>query len=65
MNLNITFKERAEIAKKILAKQKPVTYEEAKRQIEFLKQHSSQNNNKVATPIRLKDKTPTELNPLG
>jgi len=52
--MNITFKQRAKLAKQILSKQLPFTYEQAKNQIAFLKANSSQKNKK---------KGPTELNP--
>jgi len=46
MDPKITFKERAKLAKKILSKQSPVTLEEAKKQVAFLKATSSNTKKK-------------------
>ena len=42
MNYNISFKERAKLAMENLSKQAPVTLEEARQQVEWLKNTSKQ-----------------------
>lgn len=46
MNCKLTFKERAEIGMKMLAKQQPVTLEEARAQAERLSQASKSKEKK-------------------
>ena len=46
MNYKISFKERAEMGKQILSKKSPVTLEQAKQQVQEMKQRSTQSNKK-------------------
>lgn len=46
MNYTISFQERVKLAMEQLSKQSPVTLENAKKQVEFLKQKSTSKNKK-------------------
>jgi hypothetical protein len=46
MNSNLSFKERAKLALELLSKQSPVTLEEARKQVEWLKEQSRSKNKK-------------------
>ncbi|MFH6946386.1 hypothetical protein [Flavobacterium sp. FlaQc-50] len=46
MNCNISFKERAKIGMEILAKQKPVTLEQARAQAKWLSESSTSKEKK-------------------
>lgn len=45
MNSQLTFKERAKLAKEILSKQSPVSFEEAKQQVAYLSKKAKQVRN--------------------
>lgn len=44
MNSNLSYKERAKLAKELLSKQPPVNLEEARKQVEWLKGQSRVRN---------------------
>ena len=44
MNFNLSFKERVKLAMEVLSKQPPVTLEEARKQVEWLKEQSRVRN---------------------
>ena len=46
MNYKVSFQELAIIQQRILSKQQPTTLEKAKKQVETLKNHSSQKSKK-------------------
>jgi len=48
MKYNISFQERAKLGKDLLSKQHPITLEEARKQVEWLKQISTSKKNKLS-----------------